>query len=67
MGICFCPKSSYRNFPSLLPPNQPRSPAAGYLECGSHVGEVCDAASDDEDLACIWSKREVKKGLERET
>lgn len=30
---------------------------AGYLECGGHVGKVRDAASDDEDLAWVWSEK----------
>lgn len=57
----FCPNPFLQKLPSL-PPQPATFPAAGYLECGSHVGEVCNAASDDEDLAWIWSKREVKKG-----
>lgn len=38
-----------------------RSPVAGYLECGSHIGEVGNAASNDEDLACVWSQRRSKR------
>lgn len=34
---------------------------AGYLERGSHIGEVCDAASDNEDLACVWRRRFIRK------
>lgn len=38
----------------------PRNCCSCYLECSSHVGEVCNAASNDEDLAWIWSQREIK-------
>lgn len=53
------------NLPSLIPPN-PCSPEttvtmAGYLERGGHIGEIRNAASDDENLAWVWSKREVER------
>lgn len=58
---------AYGNLPFWLPPNPhspetARSPVADYLERGSHIGEVCDAASNDEDLACVWSRRVIRKG-----
>lgn len=59
----------HRNLPqahTLLSPSPfPQKPqlallTPSYLEGGSHIGEVCNAASDDEDLAWIGSKNEVK-------
>lgn len=57
------------DLPLLLPQIQSlgNCPATAicYLECSSHVGEVSNAASDDEDLAWVWSggeRKESKQG-----
>lgn len=34
---------------------------AGYLEGGGHIGEVCNAASNDEDLAWIGSEKQSQQ------
>lgn len=69
MGTCFFSSLACQNLPSLVPPRSPETAviAAAYLERGGHVGEVRNAASDDENLAWVCGKRDVKQGLERWT
>lgn len=68
-GTCFFLSLACENLPSRVPPRSPETAvtAAGYLERGGHVGEVRDAASDDEDLAWVRRKREARTGSERRT
>lgn len=66
MGTCFCLKHClwkppFPNSPKHTFPRNCTVTTARYLERGSNVGKVRNAASNDEDLAWVCSNREVKR------